>query len=92
MPPALLTCGQPYANQLHRWRPLPGDKGQMNEVFLVITGESHYLCRAVDQERNVPDILVQCHRGKQEAKKFFRTLLKGLTYIPRVIVTNKLKS
>ena len=38
------------------------------------------------------DILVQRRRDKQAAKKFFRKLLKGLTYVPRVIVTDKLKS
>src|SRR5262245_34346364 len=64
----------------------------MDEVFLTIKGERHYLWRAVDQVGNVLDILVQRGRDKQAAKKFFRTLLKGLTYVPRVIVTDKLKS
>jgi putative transposase len=40
----------------------------------------------------VLDILVQRCRDKKAAKKFFRKLLKGLTYVPRVIVTDKLKS
>jgi len=31
-------CGQPYANQLRRRRPRPGDKWPMEEVFLTITG------------------------------------------------------
>jgi putative transposase len=31
-------------------------------------------------------------RNKQAAKKFFRKLLKGLQYVPRVIITDKLKS
>jgi putative transposase len=48
--------------------------------------------QAVDQDGHVLDILVQSHRNKQAAKKFFRKLLKGLTYIPRVIITDKLKS
>ena len=52
----------------------------------------HYLWRAVDQDDNVLDILVQSRRNKQAAKKFFRTLLKGCQYIPRVIITDKLKS
>ena len=38
------------------------------------------------------DILVQRRRDKRAAKKFFRKLLKGLTYVPRVIITDKLKS
>jgi len=44
------------------------------------------------EEGIVLDILVQRRRNKHAAKKFFRKLLKGLTYIPRVIITDKLKS
>jgi putative transposase len=84
--------GQQYANQLRRRRPRPGDKWHMDEVFLTIKGERHYLWRAVDQEGNVLDILVQRRRDKRAAKKFLRKLLKGLRYVPRVIITDKLKS
>jgi putative transposase len=84
--------GQHYANQLRRRRPKPGDKWHLDEVFLTINGERHYLWRAVDQAGNVLDILVQSQRDKAAAKKFFRKLLKGLTYVPRVIITDKLKS
>ena len=38
------------------------------------------------------DILVQSRRNKKAAKRFFRKLLKGLQYVPRVIITDKLKS
>lgn len=38
------------------------------------------------------DILVQSRRNKAAAKKFFRKLLKGCTYVPRVIITDKLAS
>ena len=48
--------------------------------------------RAVDQDGEVLDILVQSRRDKKAAKKFFRKLLKGLRYIPRVVITDKLKS
>jgi putative transposase len=64
----------------------------MDEMFLTIKGQRHVLWRAVDQNGNVLDILVQRRRDKRAAKKFFRKLLKGLTYVPRVIVTDKLKS
>jgi putative transposase len=84
--------GQQYANQLRRRRPRPGDKWHRDEVFLTIKGKRHYLWRAVDQEGNVLDILVQRRRDKRAAKKFFRKFLKGLSYVPRVIVTDKLKS
>ena len=48
--------------------------------------------RAVDQDGEVLDILVQPHRNKQAAKKFFRKLLHKLRDIPRVIITDKLRS
>ena len=84
--------GQAYANELRRRRPRPGDKWHLDEVFLTINGARHYLWRAVDQDGNVLDILVQRRRNKKAAKKFFRKLLKGLRYVPRVIITDKLKS
>jgi putative transposase len=84
--------GQAYANQLRHRRPRPGDKWHLDEVFLTIGGERHYLWRAVDQDGHVLDILVQSRRNKKAAKKFFRKLLKGLRYVPRVIVTDQLKS
>ncbi len=46
----------------------------------------------MDQDDNVLDILVQRRRNKQAAKNFFRKLLKGLLYVPRVLITDKLKS
>jgi transposase-like protein len=58
----------------------------MDERVLTIKGERHYLWRAVDQDGTVLDILVQRRRNKRAAKQFFRTLLKGVTYAPRVIV------
>ena len=38
------------------------------------------------------DILVQSRRNKKAAKRFFRKLLKELQYVPRVIITDKLRS
>jgi putative transposase len=84
--------GQQYANQLRRRRPQPGDKWYLDEVFLTINKERHYLWRAVDQDGTVLDILVQRRRDKRAAKKFFRKLLKGCHYVPRVIITDQLKS
>ena len=44
-------------------QPRPGDKWHLDEVFLTINGRRHYLWRAVDQDGNVLDILVQPRRG-----------------------------
>jgi transposase-like protein len=84
--------GQAYANQLRRRRPRPGDKWHLDEVFLTINGARQYLWRAVDQDGNVLDILVQPRRDKKAAKRFFRKLLKGCQYVPRVLITDKLAS
>jgi len=86
-----LKFGQGFANEVRRRQPRRGDKWHLDEVFITIDGKRHYLWRAVDQEGYVLDILVQSRRNKRAAKRFFRKLLKGLQYVPRVIVTDKLK-
>ena len=48
--------------------------------------------RAVDQDGNVLDILVQPRRDANAAKRFFRKLLKRQCRVPRVLVTDKLAS
>ncbi len=66
-----MVFGQAYANQLRHCRARPGDKWHLDEVFLKINGKTHSLWRAVDQDGNVLDILVQSRRNKAAAKKFF---------------------
>ena len=84
--------GQSFANRLRRRRPQPGDKWHLDEVFVRIQGELHYLWRAVDQDGVVLDILVQGRRDAKAAKRFFQRLLRGLQYVLRVLVTDKLRS
>ena len=83
-----LKFGQTYANDLRRRSPRPGDAWHPDEVFLKINGRIHYLWRAVDQDDEALDIMVQSKRDKGAAKRFFRKLLKGLRYVPRVIITD----
>ena len=87
-----LKFGQPFTNQIRRRQGRPGDTWFFDEVFITINGQRHYLWRAVDQDGDVLDIIVQKHRDKCAAKRFFRKLLKGLRYAPRRIVTDKLRS
>ncbi len=87
-----LKFGQTYANSLRRRSPQLGDRWHLDEVFLRISGRTHYLWRAVEQDGEVLDILVQRRRDKKAAKKFFRKLLNGLRYAPRIIVTDQLRS
>jgi putative transposase len=84
--------GQAYASGLRRRRPRPGDKWHLDEVFVTINGQRHYLWRAVDQHGTVLDILVTSRRDTRAATRFFRKLLKGLEYAPRVLITDKLRS
>jgi putative transposase len=83
---------QQYANEIRRCRPKSSDKWHLDEVVIKIKGKQYYLWRAVDQEGQVIDILMQNRRNEAAADKFFRKLLKPQDSAPRVIVTDKLKS
>jgi len=87
-----LTFGQTYANEIKRRAPRRGDKWHMDEMCLVMKGKKYWLWRAVDQEGYELDIMLQSRKNKEAAKRFFRKLLKGLMYVPRVIITDKLPS
>ncbi len=84
--------GQQYANQLQRKRPYIRDKWHLDEVVVTIKKQQYYLWRAVDSEGNVLDVLLQRQRDTKAAERFFRKLLKKQNFVPRVIVTDKLKS
>src|SRR5271163_3001323 len=87
-----LKFGPSFADKMRRRRPRPGDTWHLDEVFLRINGEQHYLWRAVDQHGVVLDILVQDRRNAAAAKRFFRRLLHGLRYKPRRVITDGLRS
>ena len=72
--------------------PTSGRKGHLDEVVLKIIGKLCYLWRTVDQEGVILDIPVQSRRNTRAATKFFKKLLKGLEYLARVIITDKLRS
>ncbi len=61
-------------------------------MFLKIYGETYYLWRAVDQEGTVLDVLVQSRRNAAAAKRLMRKLMKKMQCVPRVLITDKLKS
>ena len=84
--------GGTYAKRLRSRSSRPGDRWHLDEVYLSINGKLQYLWRAVDQDGEVLDILVQRRRNRQAAKRFFRQLLRQLQYLPRVIVSDRLGS
>jgi len=61
-------------------------------MVVSIKGQSVYLWRAVDGEREVLDMLVQRGRDKAAAMKLIRKLLKRNALPPHLIVTDKLRS
>jgi len=84
--------GPDYARDLRRRQGRKGDIWHLDELFVNIQGRRHYLWRAVDQDGDVIDILVQRHRDAKAAKRFFRKLLKGQGSEPWQLVTEKLRS
>jgi putative transposase len=84
--------GPEYTRTLKKRSGRLGDGWYLDEVFIEIQGELHYLWRAVDQDGDTIDILVQKRRNKQAVKRFFRKLLKGQCASPRRMMTDKLKS
>ena len=60
--------------------------------MVTIKKQQYYLWRAVDADGNVLDVLLQRHRDTKAAERFFRKLLKKQGFVPRVIITDKLKS
>jgi putative transposase len=84
--------GPHYARTLRRKQGQLGDIWHLDELFVTIQGERHYLWRAVDQDGDVIDILVQRYRNARAAKRFFRKLMKGQGSPPWRLVTDKLRS
>ena len=70
----------------------PGDKWHLDEVFVKINGERKYLWRAVGQDGDVLDILVRSRRDTAVARRFFRRLLTNTGAVPRVVITDQLRS
>lgn len=70
---------------LRQWR------WHLDEVFVRINGETHYLWRAVDHEDEVLEVFVTRRRNRKAALKFLRKTMKRYGD-PKVVVTDKLRS
>ena len=86
------TFGPEYARTLRRRRGRLGDTWYLDELFVKIQGRRRYLWRAIDQDGDLIDILVQSRRDRQAAARFFRKLLKAQGRAPRRLITDKLRS
>jgi transposase-like protein len=88
----VLKFGVLFARELRQRRPRTSSQWHLDEVVVVIGGKRFFLWRAVDDEGEVLDLLVQRRRDKTAAVTFLRKLLKKQGYAPDVIVTDKLRS
>jgi transposase-like protein len=68
------------------------DRWHLDEIVVAIAGRQFWLWRAVDDEGEVLDLLVQRRRDKAAAVKLMRKLLKKQGFAPEVLVTDKLRS
>ena len=84
--------GPDYARRLKRRQGRLGDTWFLDEVFVTINGQRQYLWRAVDQDGDLIDILVQPRRDGRAAQRFFRRLLRSQRQEPSRLVTDKLGS
>ncbi len=77
--------------RVNRMRAYSNWQWHLDEVFVKINGETHYLWRAVDHEGEVLETYVTKRRDRKAALKFLRKLMKRYGS-PKVIVTDRLRS
>ena len=88
----VLKFGPLFARELRRRRPRPTSRWHLDEMAVTIAGQQFWLWRAVDDEGEVLDLLVQRRRDKAAAVKLMRKLRKKQGFAPDVLVTDKLRS
>jgi transposase-like protein len=88
----VLKFGPVFARELRRRRPRPTSRWHLDEMAVTIADRQFWLWRAVDDEGEVLDLLVQRRRDKAAAVKLMRKLLKKQGFAPDVLVTDKLRS
>src|ERR1700726_1735981 len=88
----VLKFGPLFARELRHRRPRPTARWHLDEMAVTIGGRKFWLWRAVDDEGEVLDLLVQRQRDKAAAVKLMRKLLKKQGFAPDVLVTDKLRS
>src|SRR6202795_3003424 len=81
-----------FARELRRRRPRPTTRWHLDEMAVMIAGRRFWLWRAVDDEGEVLDLLVQRRRDKAAAVKLMRRLLKKQGFASEVLVTDNLRS
>lgn len=86
----VIKFGPLIAADLRHRRGPPTGRWRLDEMVVKIGGRRMWLWRAVDDEGEVLDMLVQKRRNKHAALKLFRKLLKNQGIHPETITTDKL--
>jgi putative transposase len=87
-----LKFGPAYARRLRRKRPNRRDIWHLDEVVVTISGQKHWLWRAVDQDGYGLDEIVQDRRDTKAAQRLLTRLMKKQGIAPKRIITDKLPS
>ena len=87
-----LKFGRLFAQNLRRSRPKPTGRWHLDEMVVKISGKRMWLWRAVDDEGEVLDMLVQKRRNTKAAMRLLRKLLKNTGVRPERISTDGLAS
>jgi putative transposase len=88
----VLKFGPAIARRLRQRRAKPSPRWHLDEMAVRIAGDWMYLWRAVDDEGEVLDVLVQRRRDKRAARRLMRKLLTKQGFAPTEITTDKLRS
>ena len=86
------TFGPHYARRIRKSSGPRGNCWFLDEVTVSIQGQRRYLWRAVDQDGDVIDILVQKRKDTPAANRFFIKLLKSQRQTPIELTTDRLDS
>ena len=87
-----IKFGPQIARRLKRHRPAPSPRWHLDEMVCKVGGRRMYLWRAVDDEGEVLDLVMQRKRDAEAASKLLRRLLRNQPVEPEVITTDGLKS
>jgi transposase-like protein len=80
------------ARRLRQRRPRPSGRWHLDEMVVRIASKRMYLWRAVDDEGEILDMLVQRRRDQRAALRLMRKLLRKLGFVPKLLTTDKLGS
>jgi putative transposase len=88
----VLKFGPAIARRLRQRRPRPSDRWHLDEMVVRIARERMYLWRAADDEGEVLDMLDQRRLDSRAVLRLMCKLLKKQGFVPKIVVTDKLRS